>query len=329
MTFTPAAFPKIPAYCREADPIHYARNVVCLEKIDGTNTRIGVPRGARRPEDLVFGGRSLLESEPSFSQPMLRAAFVADQKRVEALLRIAGALPGDLTLYGETCGQGIQATGFIYGPSVHFVLFAATVGGAWLGWSHPLDLGSGGGDGAVPRRLPALRELAERVGLPLAPCLYQGAPDPERFDALIDRPSKHAASRGTASGHDIPHEGIVIWSDPVLLDGAGRLLAAKHKHPRRRETRGDAPRERESPEAFAARVIVEERVRHARQHLEESGRWHGTIHERVTAIVRRVVQDVAEEEPSYAQQIALHGKADVRAALEWAARPLASIEAAR
>lgn len=326
MTFVPAVFPRIAAYRREADAVHHAREVVCLEKIDGSNTRVGVPRDLHRTDQLVVGGRSLLEGDEGFCQPELRAGFVASV-RLEALRDVARTLPDHLTLYGETCGRGIQATGFIYGPSAHFVLFAAAVGSAWLGWSHALDLID---DAGSVRRLPSLCDLAAQTGLTLAPCLYRGAPDPERFDALLDRPSAHAASRGASSRHaDTTHEGVVIWSDPALQDGAGRLLVAKHKHPNRREALDETPGGDDTAGGFAARVVNGERLAHARQHLEEGGRWQCPRDERVDRLVRRVVQDVAREEPAYARQIVRHTKAVVRAALEARARALAEHEADR
>lgn len=326
MTFVPAVFPRIASYRREADAVHHAREVVCLEKIDGSNTRVGVPRDLQRADQLLVGGRSRLEGEEGFCQPELRAGFVASV-RLDGLRGLAHALPDHLTLYGETCGRGIQATGFLYGPSPHFVLFAATVGDAWLGWSHALDLDDAAG---AVQRLPSLREIAERTGLPLAPCLYRGAPDPERFDALLDRPSAHAAARGASSrSSDATHEGVVIWSDPALRDGAGRLLVAKHKHPNRREALDETPGSDDTAEGFAARVVNGERLAHARQHLEEGGRWPCSRDERIERLVRRVVQDVAREEPAYARQIVRYAKATVRAALEARARALAGHEADR
>ncbi len=319
MTFFPAAFPSIPAYRREADPVHHARRVVCMEKIDGANTRVGVPRGALCADELVIGGRVLLEGDRDFCQPALRQSLCDDAARVRALLSLVSDLHGDLVLYGETCGRGIQSTGFIYGPRAHLVLFAATVGGAWVGLSRPLELI--GEDGRV-RRVPSLREIGERARLPVAPCLYDGPPDAERFDALLDRPSEHATSRCAAPSHvDTTHEGVVIWSDPVLLDGAGRLLVAKHKHPRRRESL-DAPAGGESLEAFAARVVTVERARHALQHLRESGRGVGAGEALGSLLARRVVQDVSREEPAYHDALARYGKAAVRAALDAAARAL-------
>ena len=310
MKFIPEVFPKVPSYRREADALHHARSVVCLEKIDGANTRVG----ASREGDLVFGGRALLEGDAGFCQPELRASFTA----APALLRWAAEVRDEVTLYGETCGRGVQAQGFVYGPRAHFVLFAARVGGLWLSHSHPTELAA---DDGPARRLPSLVELAARLELPLAPCLYRGAPDAEAFDALLERASAHG-ERMRAGGHapDVTHEGVVVWSDPLLLDGAGRLLVAKHKHPRRREAGDEDEGGDASVTAFARRVVLAERVTHAAQYLRESGRWRDDADERAELLVRRVVQDVAREEPAYQAQLARYGKAAVRAALEAVAR---------
>lgn len=291
MSVTP--FPKIPAYRREADALHSVRGVVCLEKLDGTNTRVHAPPGARSAADLVFGGRTLLEHEPGFCQPVLREAFVADARATAELRVVARELGRGLTLYGETCGRGIQAQGHVYGPRPHFVLFAARSDGVWLSHGAPLVLD--GEDERPACELPALCTLAARLGLTLAPCLYTGPPDGDRFAALAVRPSEHAQSRGHS---DAAQEGIVIWSDPLRLDGAGRPIVAKLKDPRRCESDElDDERAVEDPASFAARVVRLERLLHARQHLEETGRWADAGSERPAAITRRVVQDVAREEP--------------------------------
>lgn len=306
-------FPKIPHYRGEADAVHTVRAVVCLEKIDGANTRVHAPRGATSASDLVFGGRTLLEHEPAFCQPFLREAFVADPHVPRRLCELVAELGRDLTLHGETCGRGIQAQGHIYGPRPHFVLFAARSEGAWLSFGAPLEVD--GDEAAAPVSLPSLRDLAARLGVALAPVLYAGPPDTARFSGLVDRPSAHALARGTRHT-DVPQEGIVVWSDPLRLDGAGRPIVAKLKDPRRAEALAPDDRLDEGPEAFAARVVQLERLRHARQHLEETGRWHDAGDGRLALLARRVVQDVAREEPAYQQQIGRFGKGPVRAALE-------------
>lgn len=307
-------FPKIPAYRREADALHSLRSVVCLEKLDGTNTRIHIPRDAKSGADLVFGGRTLLEHEPKFSQPVLREAFLADSGPTTRLCQLVAELGRSLTLYGETCGRGIQAVGHIYGARPHFVLFAARSEDAWLSFGAPLPLERQ--EGVSSRELPSLRALAARIRLELAPCLYEGPPDSAQFEGLLEKPSTHAIARG-ARRNDAPMEGIVIWSDPLRLDGAGRPLVAKLKHPSRREAiESNDELGVEDVQAFAARTVQLERLRHARQHLEESGRWTGDPSERASLLARRVVQDVAREEPAYQHQLAGAGKKAVRAALE-------------
>lgn len=64
----------------------------------------------------MIGGRALLEGDRDFCQPVLRQSLCDDAARVRTLLSLVGELRGDLARYGETCGRGIQSTGFIYGP---------------------------------------------------------------------------------------------------------------------------------------------------------------------------------------------------------------------
>lgn len=312
---TIALFPKIPHYRGEADAVHSVRSVACLEKIDGANTRVHAPRGAASASDLVVGGRSLLEHEPAFCQPFLREAFVGDGAASQRLCELVAELGRDLTLHGETCGRGVQALGHVYGPRPHFVLFAARSEGVWLSLGAPTEVDDERDELAERLTLPSLRELSARLGVPLAPILYAGPPDTARLSALVERPSAHAQSRGTRHT-DAPHEGIVVWSDPLRLDGAGRPIVAKLKDPRRAEALAPEDPAGEAPEVFAARVVLLERLRHARQHLEESGRWRGAPGDLLALLARRVVQDVAREEPAYQQLIARVGKGPVRAALE-------------
>lgn len=316
MKFVPAPFLKIPSYRKEADPVHFAKNVVCLEKIDGSNTRIGVPLGAKLADDIIVGGRTRLEIEKEFSQPLLRRAFLGSID-LKALIEYSQEAKADLVLYGETCGRGIQPQGQLYGSAPHFLLFGATVAGAWLSWSTPTRIPST--DTNIEIVLPSIRELAKGLSIPTTPMLYQGPAQSDVFEDILERPSEYARSKGIISRTDTgTQEGMVIWADPILLTGAGQLLVAKYKHPSRRES-VDIDQEDTSLEAFCARVVNSERIKHAQQYLEENGRWVGPLNERLGLVVRRVLQDVAREESSYHEMLGRYSKQAVRAAIETAA----------
>jgi len=309
---TALPFPKIPAWRGEADPLQQCAHVVALEKIDGANIRIGVPAGATRSGALVIGGRTLMEDHPDFQQAGVVQIIRDDAALCQRLLEAGAWARGALTLYAEACGARIQRMGFVYGTRTHLVLFAARVEGAWVGHSRSLVRPG------WRRSLPTLTQLAERAGLPLAPLLYAGPPGAGDFDALLERPSRHSRDVGfDRPGVDTTHEGIVIWSDPVLLDPWGEPLVAKYKQPRRREYR--PPAIDDGLEGFARRATPPERLAHARQFLRERGRWRGTDEDH-PALIRRVIQDVAREVPEYADQLRRHGKRAARAALEAAIR---------
>ena len=311
MRFAPPKFPKLPRYRGEADPIHASARVIALEKIDGANTRIGVPQGAQEPEDLSLGGRVLMEDESSFSERAIVDVIRGDEALVARLLALSASRGEDIALYGETCGGRIQRMGFIYGPRPHFLLFGARLGGAWCSYSRPIA----GPEGAPPPM--TLVKLAEQLGLVLPPLCYEGPPNAQALDALLDRPSQHSLDQGFERRDvDRTQEGVVIWADPLLLDPYGRPLVAKHKHPSRREWRAPDDAQVLGPEEFAERAAPVERLRHAIEHLRAAGKWIDEPEERDRRIVRRAVQDISKEVPEYQAQLSRFGKAKVRAALE-------------
>lgn len=321
MSKRPPVFVKIPHYRGEADPVHCARHVVCVEKIDGANTRVLVPSGATREADLRIGGRSLMEDEPGFSQPFLGELFRRDAALCRRLFAVTASLGQDLALYGETCGGRIQAMGYLYGTRPHFLLFAARIGGVWLSHRRPSPPPPPGEDDeaeATPgRTLPSLVALAEALEIPMPPCLYEGPPERARFESLIERPSQHSLDQGASRGDvEGTQEGIVIASDPLLFDAHGAPLIAKLKHPRRREALDAPPEALESAEAFARRVLRPERLSHAVAHLRETGKWTGEPAQDHPALTRRLIQDVAREVAEYQELLARHGKKAVRSALE-------------
>ncbi len=315
MQYTPTPFPKITAYRGTADPTHMAARVVCMEKLDGAGVRIGAHPQNQRPQDLAIGGRTLMENHERFSQPFLPPVIRNDTALCQGLLALSAELNQEVALYGELCGAKIQKTGFIYGSRLHFVLFAAKIGRQWVGPTRSCPLK----DAPTP---PTLAQIAQKTGATMAPILYEGPPNTDIINNLIDRPSAHSQNRGFAR-HDIDttHEGIVIWSDPVLLMPDGHPIVAKFKHPSRSEYTAAGPQGAdETPSAFASRVINAERIAHARQHLRETGRWSADGAENQRLTVRRAIQDVSKEVPEYPSALRTHGKKALRAALKAQAR---------
>lgn len=304
MTIFPKPFPKIPAYRGSADLLHSVRRVVCMEKIDGANMRIGVPLGATSAEDILIGGRTLMEGDPEFQQEMLGPLVREDDALVTALLELAARWEAPLTLYGEACGSSIQRMGHIYGLALHVVLFAARLGEVWLApmrSPHP--------------KWPTLGQVASRTKLSMAPVVYEGAPDEERIRDVVIQASPHAAARGTQRpAEQMLQEGVVIWADPMLCRPDGSPLVAKLKHPSRQEYHAPDASGDVTPEDFARRCVTRERVMHAREHLRERGRWEQAEPD-WERLARRVIQDVAREVEEYQDLLKTHGKSAVRDAL--------------
>ncbi|WP_372370084.1 RNA ligase family protein [Candidatus Uabimicrobium sp. HlEnr_7] len=304
MQFIPQKFPKIPAYKQQADWLHCVNNVVCLEKIDGTNTRIGISKDAKTAGDIVIGGRTVLEDEPKFSQGFICDMIRNDSDLCERLITFAKDIDCNVVLYGETCGASIQKCGIIYGKKIHFVLFAVMVGNIWCSYSRKVS----------ENRVPTVVQASKSLGLPIAPCLYQGQANSEEFTALLDRSSQHSENQKfSIKNIDNTHEGIVIWSDPLLLNSYGEPIVAKYKHPNRREyvhSKGQ-----QSPNDFAQRTVLPERIRHAIEHIKEQGQWQEDFHNNKELVRRRVIQDIAREVEEYQQQISLHSKKNVRKAI--------------
>lgn len=308
-------FPKIPNYRREADLLHALRSVSCLEKLDGAQTRLFIPEGAERPEHVVIGSRSRLlgEDAPLASlDDNLRAGIRAHAGALERCLRLPRAIRSNLALFGETIGRSLNAGGHRYSHRPLFVLFAASIGGTWLSPTARARLRAEPFD-----ELPSVRDLSEKLEIPMAPLLYEGPPEPTIFDALVQQPSAFARAAGRGEAHQ---EGIVIWSDPLLLDSSGLPLVAKLKDPKSAEVLDRSDPSVEPLEGFAERVVRLERLRHARQHLTERGTLPGVPRLPPSIqgdlLAQRVVQDVAREIPEYQDQLRLYGKKAVRVAIE-------------
>ena len=161
------AFPKIPSFRGDADLLSAARRVICLEKIDGTNTRLGLSLAAVRSgqQDPAVGSRVLMENDEGYKQTVLGQTIRRHEGITKGLPQLVIDVQQDIVLYGETCGGRIQKMGFIYGAQPHFLLFGARVGGAWCSWSRAYQGSEGNlpsilqiaGERPVYRRLSQLR----------------------------------------------------------------------------------------------------------------------------------------------------------------------------
>ena len=313
MATFPPPFPKITTYRGQADLLNSVKRVVCMEKIDGANMRVGIPVHASSAAEILIGGRTLMEGDPGFNQAMLGPLIREDADLVHALVQLVNELGAPLTLYGEACGASIQRMGHIYGTKLHFVLFAARLGEVWLSPSQ-----------SARHEWPTLTQIAERTGLTIAPVLYEGAADEDHIATLVECVSEHALAQGTQQPEDhMLQEGIVIWADPMLCAPDGAPLVAKFKHPSRKEYH--APRENEdvSPASFTERCVTQERLEHALSYLQEKGRWDEATPDH-DAIARRVMQDVAREVDECHALIQVFGKSVVRGAIQARALQLAS-----
>ena len=332
MKWQPAVFPKVPMYQKDADLLSWVKRCVCLEKIDGTNTRIGIPVGAVSSEDLLIGGRNLMEGEEGYSQAFLGKMLRKQEATCQAMLTLSREWKLPVTLYGETCGGKIQPQGFIYGKRPHFLLFAAKIGTVWLSYSHSIpyhrkgeqftstqESGALEPTPSLPRALPSLQQLSERLHLPLVPLVYEGAPEPETLASLLERPSAHSLQQGfQREDVDNTQEGIVIWADPLLLSPAGEPLFAKYKHPKRKEY---IPRTHQksgipSLDDFVSRTVLPERIHHAIAYLQELGRLQDRPQKDRYQVVQRIRKDISDEVAEYQEQLSVHGKKALKNALE-------------
>lgn len=95
------------------------------EKIDGTNIRV-IWDG----ETVRFGGRTENAQMPGKLVVYLQEAFTPERFL---------SLSGEMTLFGEGFGAGIQKGG-LYSPEQRFILFDVSVGDWWLRWEDVVDI---------------------------------------------------------------------------------------------------------------------------------------------------------------------------------------------
>ena len=117
---------------------------VFTEKVDGTNIRVMLKDGA-----VTFGGKTDNAQLHWQLVARLQERFLPQQAQ---MLDMFG---GDVCLYGEGYGAGIQKVGVNYRPDKDFVLFDVLAGGLWLQRSDVCD-------------------VAERLGIDVVPAIGSG-----------------------------------------------------------------------------------------------------------------------------------------------------------
>ena len=254
----------------EDSPLYLLREVVCTEKIDGTNARFGLVGG-----EFQVAGRNIIFRDGN--DPFGFASWVRGND-IEARVRAAHSDAEDVTYFGEWFGPRIQK-GIDYGTERRFAGFDVHHRGTYL------DVADA-------------TEAFGRIGFAVAPVVYRGplmAWGTFNLDAL----RAQVTAIGTQRDGNL-WEGVVIRPTGTLRDRYGNLLIAKLKNPAFEEKR--APREpRDNPAGLAPEdaaaigaYCTEERLRHVLTALREAGEDVTTA--RATgAVIRAMVADVLRE----------------------------------
>ena len=159
------------------------------EKIDGTNIRI-IWDG----DTVTFGGRTDNAQIPAKLVTHLQETFTPNK-----FLSLNGS--GDMILFGEGYGAGIQSAGGNYSKDQRFILFDVAVGDWWLRWED-------------------MQDVANTMSIPLV----------HRFDDMNLLSAVYAVRTGLESvlGTGVA-EGLVLRAPLGLKNRAGRRLITKVK----------------------------------------------------------------------------------------------------
>lgn len=161
------------------------------EKIDGTNIRCMFQDGT-----LTFGGRT--------AGAQIHAELVTWLYRNVSADTIRSIFPdGNVVIYGEGYGAGIQKVGSLYSPTKKFIVFDVRVGQWWLSWENVCD-------------------VASRLGLDVVP--FVGDMTLQDATSYVQRGFPSKLGDGTAIA-----EGLVGRTVEALFDKKGHRLIVKLK----------------------------------------------------------------------------------------------------
>ena len=176
------------------------KNWLVTEKIDGTNIRVLYTNHGSQEYAIEFRGRTDKAEIPPFLLEKLEKMF-SHVKMLEVFKEAT-----QVYLHGEGYGARIQKGGGNYREGVSFRLCDVWIDGWWLEW-----------DSVV--------EIAEKLEIKTVPCFGQ-----MNFNSAIDFVKANSVVAEEEKGLiDIPAEGIVVRSYPLMLFRNGTPIKWKLK----------------------------------------------------------------------------------------------------
>lgn len=266
------------------------KEVVATEKLHGTNFRLYFPSGISSIAEIQFGGRNEVFAGDDASEFYKGRPVRWFHDRPELLGRLLELFRertyGDVIVYGEICGAGIQkGVRYAADDSIVFRAFDIRIGESFVTY----DL---------------FVEICDTVGLPRAVEIWRGEPSLEAFNALLDRLSVEGQQNGVTAEKNVM-EGVVIRSNPLLRNVFGEWLIIKHKSDlfaevSRQSIREDRP-DMTAVEAFARMYVVRGRVINALGRLRDAGTPILNDMPDMPHLVKAIVEDLHKEcDPEWA-----------------------------
>jgi tRNA-binding EMAP/Myf-like protein len=258
------------------------RDVVVMEKMDGSSHRVGYRQGL-----TWCGGHNRMHAvgatatDDGFGFGMfVKGTGIA--MRVTEYCEQNGII--DLAVYGEFCGPKIQEN-FYQLDALAFYVFDIAIGEVWQDWDRVVA-------------------IAQELKLSVVPVDHLGPFDLDKINAVVDQRSQF--------GEDTPREGVVVKfrQEGVFADGSRAIF--KHKPEKRQERKSHRGALVLSAEELAfqslrdaiADYVTGERAEHVVGHLQEAGT---TID--FPTVVREMQLDILKEaDPLHRTQFAAEAK---------------------
>lgn len=234
----------------EMQNIFLQPEVVCTEKIHGTNARVGVIDGVVR-----IGGRNQDHTNDLQGDSVMGfVRWVRESGLEQRLLQQYAS--ANIIFHGEWFGSGIQK-GINYGKEKQFRVFDVRWEGVMQDWEK-------------------VQLHATFIGLKTVPELFKGFPKLEVFDQLLDVQSTVAKELGVETANN-SHEGIVIKPTKMVYnENTGDWLIAKYKSAKWSERKSEKDKKDFVPlpteiHAFVDEFVTDTRLEHVLDHLRDQG----------------------------------------------------------